>query len=144
MLTLKAAFDKYTREKHYKEGVVEGKRPKVSKSWPFVIKNLLERCWHAQPLERPSFQAVCELIKMGLPDELESSERSDDLMLRSYRSTHGRVDVGESEHIEESMHEIMVPDAPSDSLSQSIRIKSPVLHHHHGRKALPTQVLVEE
>ena len=43
MLTLKAAFEHYTREKHYKDVIVEGKRPKVSKSWPFVIQDLLNR-----------------------------------------------------------------------------------------------------
>jgi len=125
---------------------VEGKRPKVSNSWPFVIRNLLERCWHKQPLERPTFQAVCELIKFGLPEELEQSERSDDLMLRSYRSTHGRVDIVGSERKDESTNVHIESDAPSDSLSQSIRIKSPILslHKHHDRKAIPTEAHVAE
>jgi len=152
MLTLKAAFEKYTREMHYKEVIVEGKRPKVAKSWPFVIKNLLERCWHKLPEERPSFQAVCELIKFGLPDDnVNSSERSDDLMLRSYRSNHGRVDnshvdVMESEHKDESTNGHILSETPSDSLSLSIRIKSPQLHQHKhlDRKSVPVKAHVEE
>ena len=37
MLTLKTAFEKYSRQRHYKEIIVEGKRPKLSRSWPFVV-----------------------------------------------------------------------------------------------------------
>jgi len=138
MLMLKPAYEKYSRQMHYKEVVVEGKRPKINKSWPFVIKNLLERCWHKLPHERPSFQSVCELIKFGLPNENVASERSDDLMLRSVRSKQGcddmRVeDFMDSDHNQVNMN---VPDEtenifshPTDSMSQSVRIKS-----HHLRK----------
>jgi serine/threonine protein kinase len=76
MLSLKPAFFGYSREKHYKEVVVEGKRPKIPKSWPFVTRNLLERCWAPDPSERPSFQAVLQLIRFGLPDDKIGSERS--------------------------------------------------------------------
>lgn len=129
MLALTAAFEKYTREKHYKEIIVEGKRPKVYKSWPFLIKNLLQRCWHKVPSERPTFQAICELIKFGLPvDDDDGSGRSTELMLRSYRSNHGRDDncragVVEPEHKDEFTD-------GNDSLSQSIRIKSSRLNKH--------------
>ncbi|KAL7529785.1 hypothetical protein ACHAXR_005473 [Thalassiosira sp. AJA248-18] len=138
MLTLKAAFEKYTREKHYKEVVVEGKRPKISKSWPFVIKNLLERCWHELPSERPTFQAVCELIKFGLPSEktADMSDRSDDLLMRSYRSTQCYDSFKlESDHNDESNGvNIVKTNTSSDALSQSIRIKSSNmdLHRHKG------------
>ena len=130
MLTLKAAFEHYTREKHYKDVIVEGKRPKVSKSWPFVIQDLLNRGWAKQPTERPTFQAVCELIKFGLPSEMEASERSDDLLLRSFRST-GRRDseiaVEQSAHDPNSSNHI-ISESPSDSLSQSVHVKSKNLH----------------
>eukprot|EP00585_Thalassiosira_rotula_P012950 CAMPEP_0196131622 /NCGR_PEP_ID=MMETSP0910-20130528/1549_1 /TAXON_ID=49265 /ORGANISM="Thalassiosira rotula, Strain GSO102" /LENGTH=795 /DNA_ID=CAMNT_0041391105 /DNA_START=41 /DNA_END=2428 /DNA_ORIENTATION=- len=92
MLSLKHAFEKYNREKHYKYVVVEGIRPKVFKSWPFSIKNIVQRCWHKDPLERPTFPSICQLIKFGLSNDKGSvSCRSDDLLLRSYRSNHGRV-----------------------------------------------------
>jgi hypothetical protein len=117
MLTLKAAFEGYTREKHYKEVVVEGKRPKLSKSWPFVVQNFIDRCWDEKPLKRPTFQAVCELIKIDLPgDQVDRSIR------RSYRSTYGPGKISgnsiEGDKVVES-------DSPShsDSLSVSIRIK---------------------
>merc|ERR1712176_1490584 len=93
IFSLREAYEKFNREKHYKEAVVEGKRPKIAKHWPFVIKNLIERCWHRSPEERPSFQAVCALIKLSLPgNDVNVSERSGNLMLRSYRSRHGPAD----------------------------------------------------
>ena len=141
---MKAAYENYTREKHYKEIVVEGKRPKVSKSWPFVIKNLLERSWHKQPSERPTFGAICELIRFGLPNNLEDSERTADLLTKSYKSMHGCDDAEETEH--EHNPDASKSDSPSDSLSQSIRIKSPHLdlHKHQNHTALPVKAVVEE
>jgi len=139
MLTLKAAFAKHNRERHYKEVIVEGNRPKVSKSWPFVIKNLLERCWHKVPLERPTFQSICGLMKFGFPDDnVDVSGRSDDLLLRSYRSNHGRLDDDSSQVGMDTEHEDgfsngnchLELETPSDSLSQSVRIKS--LRHNHN------------
>ena len=139
MLSLKQAFEKYSREKHYKDIVVEGKRPSIPRSWDFVIKNLLARCWHKVPLERPTFQAVCELIKMALPTEhtVDMSGRSDDLLLRSYRSTgHGQnnrshhKDQTLLEHMAEAENTMDSNKSASDSLSQSIRIKSPHVKVH--------------
>ena len=76
MMSLQPAFPNYTRAKHFKEVIVEGKRPKIPKSWPYVERNLLERCWSANPTDRPSFQAICQLIKFGLPEETYDSNRS--------------------------------------------------------------------
>ena len=94
-------------------------------------------------MERPTFQAVCELIKFGLPSELEASERSDDLLLRSFRSTGRRgseIAVGQlghdpdnSNHTDDSNH--IDSESPSDSLSQSIHVKSKNLHKLREYKA---------
>lgn len=118
MLALRDAYEKYSREKHYKEVIVEGKRPKISKSWPSAIKNLIKRCLHKEPLERPSFSGVCELIKFGIPYEFTASDRSDELLLRSYKSKQGVIH--ETDHTDES--------CCSDSLSRSIRMKNPLNH----------------
>lgn len=106
MLTLRDAYENYSRNKHYKEVVVEGKRPKIPKSWSSVINNLIKRCWHKQPLERPSFTAVCELIKFGIPNEFAASGRSDDLLMRSYKSKQGGVDTSESGQVNNSSRSI--------------------------------------
>lgn len=87
MLSLRAPFEGMTREQHYKQVVVEGKRPKISKHWSAVTKELVQRCWHETPLERLSFEGVCELIKFSLPiGNKHANERSDELLLRSDRS----------------------------------------------------------
>lgn len=76
MMTLKPAYHNFTRAKHFKEVIVEGKRPKLPRSWPYVERNLLERCWAPKPADRPTFQAVCQLIKFGMPEESFDSTRS--------------------------------------------------------------------
>ena len=106
MLTLRVAYEKYSRNKHYKEVVVEGKRPKTSKSWPSMINDLIEGCWHKQPLERPSFTAVCELLRFGIPSELTASGRSDDLSMRSYKSKQEGVGTSESGQVNKSTRSI--------------------------------------
>ncbi len=93
-----------------------GKRPKVDKSWPFGIRNLVERCWAPKPDDRPNFQAVLELLKFGLPDEALGSERSGELLLRSIRSLSG--DDAENKKTSERVIE---SDHVSDTLSKSIR-----------------------
>jgi len=145
MLSLKDAFKNLTREKHYKYVIVEGNRPKVFKSWPFEIKNLLQRCWHKVPQERPTFQAVRELIKFGLPiDTGDVSCRSNDLLLRSLRSNRGDVNVSTSYYdARGSEHRIpMESEKPCDPLKFSIRDKSQHLNKrkHHDHKVMPAQV----
>jgi serine/threonine protein kinase len=127
MLALKTAFQKYDRNRHYKEVIVEGKRPKLSKSWPFVIKDLLQRCWAPKASERPTFQAACELIKFGLPDQSIRSDRSaDSLMRRSSKSVHKDSlkttlpPVPFDSYHSESDHPI---DNRPDELSASIKVK---------------------
>ena len=139
MLTLNTAFDKYSRERHYKEIIVEGKRPNLSRSWPFVIKNLLQRCWAAKPSDRPTFQSVCEKIKFGLPDQTLRSDRStDSLMKRSVKSISNHKESFKTPVVEgglkyDSQSDSLSTsiraqrDALSDSLSTSIRIKSQFL-----------------
>lgn len=87
VLSLSPAFDNYTREQHYKEVVSEGKRPKLPKSWPEMIKDLFHRSWHDDASKRPSMEAVRQLIRNALPEDHKIDERANDLMLRSSRST---------------------------------------------------------
>ncbi len=129
MLTLKTAFEKYSREQHYKEIIVEGKRPKLSRSWPFVIKNLLQRCWAPKPSDRPTFQSVCEKIKFGLPEQTLRSDRSADSLLR--RSVKSISDHKESFKtlpvVEGGLKYDHRSDSQSDSLSASIRVQRDLL-----------------
>lgn len=129
MLTLKTAFEKYSREQHYKEIIVEGKRPKLKRSWPFVIKNLLQRCWAPKPSDRPTFQSVCEKIKFGLPEQTFRSDRSADSLSVKSISDHKEsfkispVPVAEGGLKYDHHHS----DSQSDSLSASIRAQRDLL-----------------
>jgi len=86
VLSLSPAFDNYTRVQHYKEVVSEGKRPKLPKSWPEMMKDLFQKSWHDDPSKRPSMMAIRELIRFALPENHEVDDRSNELMLRSNRS----------------------------------------------------------
>lgn len=139
MLALKTAFECYCRERHYKEILVEGKRPELPKSWPFVIKNLLQRCWATKPADRPTFQSVCELIKFGLPEEtIQSNHSTDSLMRRSIKSVYKDHSLQPSTTVGVTQRKVREADSLStslrikgesawDSLSTSIRIKSEFL-----------------
>jgi len=85
MMSFKKAFANYSPQEHYKNVVSKGKRPQLPKSWPTATKDLIQRCWHQAPHQRPSFQEVCEAINQEVPENV-CSNRSNDLMLRSERS----------------------------------------------------------
>jgi len=40
----------------------QGKRPTVSRSTPLSVKELIERCWGAEPERRPSFEEISRII----------------------------------------------------------------------------------
>jgi len=86
VLSLGPAFDNYTRMQHYEQVVSEGKRPKLRRSWPEIIKDLFRRSWQGDASKRPSMTAIRELIKFALPEDHNTDDRSNELMLRSDRS----------------------------------------------------------
>ena len=92
VLSLSPAFDNYTCEQHYREVVSKGKRPKLPKSWPEMLKDLFRRSWHGDTSKRPSMTAIRQLLRIALPEDHMVDERWNELMLRSDRtaiSAHG-------------------------------------------------------
>lgn len=56
---------------------LEGKRPKIDASVPLVYRNLIERCWAADPDNRPSFDSIVDEIKSNhefITDEIDENE----------------------------------------------------------------------
>ena len=43
--------------------VIQGKRPKLPRHVNPMLKTLVERCWHGNPLERPSFSDMIEELR---------------------------------------------------------------------------------
>lgn len=90
MLTSKSAFKNHTRQKHYEEVVMGGKRPKLVKSIPFAIRDLIVRCWAPVPSQRATFEMICSLMSSGsLGVAFDSISRSSDLIDRSMKSRNG-------------------------------------------------------
>ena len=95
IISLKVPFSGYDIEKHSKEVVHGGKRPKASKSWPVFLKSMLESGWAVNPADRPSFSRICDLIRGELVSLVEDSvsgciaDRSKHLLDRSHSSRHG-------------------------------------------------------
>jgi serine/threonine protein kinase len=59
----KVPFRGFDRTMHRNRVVVNGERPKLERSWPQDFCNLLMRCWHQQPTQRPSFAAISDSLK---------------------------------------------------------------------------------
>ena len=70
---------------------LEGKRPKIDASVPLVYRNLIERCWAADPDNRPSFDSIVDEIKSNhefITDEIDENEFFDYVdFLDNYKST---------------------------------------------------------
>jgi serine/threonine protein kinase len=47
----------------FKAGVREGKRPNLPPDCPARLSGLIKRCWHADPLLRPSFPDICTELR---------------------------------------------------------------------------------
>ncbi|CAK9195096.1 unnamed protein product [Sphagnum troendelagicum] len=47
----------------FKDSVQEGKRPNLPPDCPARLSGLIKRCWHADPLLRPSFPDICTELR---------------------------------------------------------------------------------
>ncbi|KAH8950303.1 hypothetical protein BDL97_10G077900 [Sphagnum fallax] len=47
----------------FKAGVRQGKRPNLPPDCPARLSGLIKRCWHAEPLLRPSFPDICTELR---------------------------------------------------------------------------------
>jgi hypothetical protein len=47
----------------FKESVLQGKRPDLPPDCPAHLSGLIKRCWHADPLLRPSFPDICTELR---------------------------------------------------------------------------------
>jgi serine/threonine protein kinase len=56
----KVPFKGLGKEEFLRNISLGGVRPKLDSSWPQGFSNLLTRCWHENPIQRPSFAAIVE------------------------------------------------------------------------------------
>ncbi|RHZ57545.1 hypothetical protein Glove_386g25 [Diversispora epigaea] len=43
--------------------ILDGKRPEITEDTPERWANLMKRCWHPDPSQRPTIQRICEMLK---------------------------------------------------------------------------------
>ncbi|KAH9550498.1 hypothetical protein CY35_10G075000 [Sphagnum magellanicum] len=49
--------------KIFKDSVRQGKRPNLPPDFPARLSGLINRCWHVDPLVRPSFPDICTELR---------------------------------------------------------------------------------
>ena len=66
VLSFEKAYGELSVNEH-KEEVIQGdRRPKLSKRWSQLLHNLLDSCWHKDPLQRPPMKQVGKYIQQEL------------------------------------------------------------------------------
>ncbi|CAH0522106.1 unnamed protein product [Peronospora belbahrii] len=51
------------------EAVLNGVRPAITRECPRVFARIMKRCWHDNPLRRPSFEEIVQLLEFELTEE---------------------------------------------------------------------------
>ena len=74
---------------HSRLVVTKGQRPKMKRTWPKHVGDLIERCWSSDPKERPNIKNIYFSLK-DMPElgrtSLSATERTKRLMDRSVDS----------------------------------------------------------
>jgi serine/threonine protein kinase len=74
VMTFEKAFWELSVDQHKEEVVKGGKRPKLSKQWSALIHNLLESCWHKDPLLRPAMKQIGKTLQSELTAYAQSNK----------------------------------------------------------------------
>lgn len=69
-------FKGFNKDEFLKNVSLEGERPKLDSSWPSSFSNLLTRCWHQDPLQRPSFASIVEELDRMIHGDTVSPVKS--------------------------------------------------------------------
>jgi serine/threonine protein kinase len=62
LLTSRVPFDGYNRAELPTLVVNQGLRPEIPGGTPRELAHLIQRCWAANPVDRPTFQQICQLL----------------------------------------------------------------------------------
>jgi serine/threonine protein kinase len=89
VMALKEPFPDYDVMTHSRLVVTKGQRPKMKRTWPKHVGDLIERCWSSDPKERPNIKNIYFSLK-DMPElgrtSLSATERTKRLMDRSVDS----------------------------------------------------------
>lgn len=84
VLALTEPFDGFDFEKHAYFVVQKGGRPKMSKKWPTLLKDIIKRSWSQNPSKRPNFGQICNSLKGECQDSSDNLSRTERLMNSSF------------------------------------------------------------
>jgi len=71
----KTPYDGMTRAALLERVSAKGERPKMDRSWPTSFCTFLESCWHADPVQRPSFADILVSLEAISKEVSESYSR---------------------------------------------------------------------
>ena len=60
---LEVPFDGFDTEKHSRRVVRGNERPKVNKSWPISVQDIMQDAWSENINKRPTFQRICSILR---------------------------------------------------------------------------------
>ena len=65
-------FSGNDREEAIRKITEEEMRPRIDPTWPVEFSNLMARCWHHTPAQRPGFVEICSTLNklIGVPDDM--------------------------------------------------------------------------
>lgn len=63
MLSLSKPYDGFNRNMHAEMVVSQGIRPSIPMSWPFELRNIVERSWSADISQRPSMEQCYNILR---------------------------------------------------------------------------------
>ena len=63
IFTLKEFFGEFTFMSALEDALMAGKRPPIPDTIDIQFKNLIELCWHQEPIKRPSFDEILKILR---------------------------------------------------------------------------------
>jgi serine/threonine protein kinase len=143
MASNKVPFDGLNRAEFLQRVAQGNERPPLSSSWPVGFRNLLEKCWHPNAIERPNFDEVLnDLQALKKNSYLYQTLRTDNLQAQtSFLGGSGNSDLFSAESIHERPLTPGMKDIDQNEVSQEI-IRG--LNLSHGGDAMGSDVVVIE
>jgi serine/threonine protein kinase len=94
IMSLKWAFNGYSRTDYFRKVVKHNERLPVKSKWPAMIRTIIMEAWDKDPQRRPTMKRVGALIRGFLGDIATDDEaiinRTQHMMNRSRRSMHAK------------------------------------------------------
>ncbi|KAH9533012.1 hypothetical protein CY35_18G028700 [Sphagnum magellanicum] len=113
-------FEELVPTKKFKDNVRQGKRPTLPPDCPARLSWLITRCWHGDPLSRPSFPDICRELRY-----------IKGLLLTDDKSTLVKIPRSEEFQVFQGLQGLQFSLQPHEFLTQ-VEGYEGITHYHHG------------